>query len=161
MNRLTISKIAKNLDQYDGQTVNLNGWVHNKRSSGKIKFMMFRDGSGLVQGVLVKGECDDQSFESFEKLTQESSVTVTGKVRKEARSKLGFELTVLKFETVQIANDYPISNKEHGVEFLMENRHLWVRSQRQWAALRIRSEIFFAIQQFFREKGFIRLIRRF
>jgi asparaginyl-tRNA synthetase len=155
-NAVKIAEIAKNLDQYDGQTVVLKGWVYNKRSSGKIKFLMLRDGSGIVQSVLVKGEVDDASFDSFEGLTQESSVIVTGKVRKEARSKLGFEMTTLKVETLQIANNYPISLKEHGVEFLMENRHLWIRSQRQWAALRVRSEIFFAIQEFFRKRGFIR-----
>ncbi len=147
-----IGTIAK----FDDQIVTLKGWVYNKRSSGKIKFLMLRDGSGIIQGVLVKGECDDASFEEFEKLTQESSVMVTGKVRKEPRSKVGFELTVHKVETVQIANEYPISLKEHGVEFLMENRHLWIRSQKQWAALRVRSEIMFAIQQFFRERGFMR-----
>ena len=147
-----ISGVAK----FDDQVVTLQGWVYNKRSSGKIKFLMLRDGSGIIQGVLVKGECDEASFESFEKLTQESSVRVTGKVRKEPRSKLGYELTVHQVETLQVANEYPISLKEHGVEFLMENRHLWIRSQRQWAALRIRSEIIFAIQQFFRERGFIR-----
>jgi len=144
------------LSEFDGQTVKLRGWVFNKRSSGKIKFLMIRDGSGIVQGVLVKGECDEVSFEEFEKLTQESSIIVTGKVRKEPRSKIGYEITVLHVEPVQIAETYPISLKEHGVEFLMENRHLWIRSQRQWAALRIRSEVFFAIQDFFRTRGFIR-----
>ncbi len=150
-----LARIEK-LADFDGQTVTLRGWVFNKRSSGKIKFLMIRDGSGIVQGVLVKGECSDESFEGFEKLTQESSIEVTGKVRKEPRSKLGFELTVLEVKPVQIADNYPISLKEHGVEFLMENRHLWIRSQRQWAALRIRSEIFFAIQDFFRQRGFTR-----
>jgi asparaginyl-tRNA synthetase len=151
----TIAKIA-GLSEFDGQTVKLRGWVFNKRSSGKIKFLMIRDGSGIVQGVLVKGECDDESFEGLDKLTQESSIIVTGKVRKEPRSKFGYELTVLHVEAVQIAGTYPISLKEHGVEFLMENRHLWIRSQRQWAALRVRSEIFFAIQDFFRKRNFIR-----
>ena len=150
--RATIGTISR----FDGQTVELRGWVFNKRSSGKIKFLMIRDGSGLIQGVLVKGECNDESFEGFEKLTQESSIIVTGKVRAEPRSKSGFELTVLDVKPVQIADAYPISLKDHGVEFLMENRHLWIRSQRQWAALRIRSEIFFAIQDFFRQRGFIR-----
>jgi asparaginyl-tRNA synthetase len=150
-----LARIEK-LADFDGQTVTLRGWVFNKRSSGKIKFLMIRDGSGIVQGVLVKGECSDESFEGFEKLTQESSIEVLGKVRKEPRSKLGYELTVLQVQPVQIADNYPISLKEHGVEFLMENRHLWIRSQRQWAALRIRSEIFFAIQDFFRQRGFTR-----
>ena len=150
-----IARIAA-LSEFDGQTVKLRGWVFNKRSSGKIKFLMIRDGSGMIQGVLVKNECDDESFEAFEKLTQESSIIVTGIVRKDTRSKIGYELTVLHVEAVQIAENYPISLKEHGVEFLMENRHLWIRSQRQWAVLRIRSEIFFAIQDFFRKRGFIR-----
>lgn len=155
MSELNIARIS-NLSQFDGQTVTLRGWVLNKRSSGKIKFLMIRDGSGMVQGVLAKGECDDESFESLEKITQESSIIVTGKVRKEPRAKSGYELTVLKVEAVQIAENYPISLKEHGVEFLMENRHLWIRSQKQWAALRIRSEIEFAIIDFFRSRGFIR-----
>ncbi len=149
------ARIGK-IQQFDGQTVTLHGWVFHKRSSGKIKFLVLRDGSGLIQGVLVKGECSDETFEGFEKLTQESSVEVVGKVRAEARSKIGFELTVLEIRPVQIAAPYPISPKDHGVEFLMENRHLWIRSQRQWAALRIRSEIFFAIQDFFRSRGFTR-----
>ncbi len=155
MTDIQFARINK-LSDFDGQIVTLRGWVFNKRSSGKIKFLMIRDGSGIVQGVLVKGEVEDASFEAFETLTQESSIIVTGKVRKEPRSKVGYELTVLKVEAVQIADTYPISLKEHGVEFLMENRHLWIRSQRQWAALRIRSEIFFAIQDFFRQRGFMR-----
>ncbi len=155
MSEVKIARIA-NLSEFDGQTVKIRGWVFNKRSSGKIKFLMIRDGSGIVQGVLVKGECNDPSFEEFEKITQESSIIVTGIVRKEPRSKIGYELTVLNVEAVQIADNYPISLKEHGVEFLMENRHLWIRSQRQWAALRVRNEIFFAIQDFFRKRGFMR-----
>lgn len=159
--KVTISQIvasagASEAEKLDGKTIQLNGWVFNKRSSGKIKFLMIRDGSGIIQGVLVKGEVADKAFEEFEKLTQESSIRVTGKVRAEPRSKIGFELTVLDFEIVQIADNYPISLKEHGVEFLMENRHLWIRSQKQWAALRIRSEIIFAIQDFFRKNEFIR-----
>jgi asparaginyl-tRNA synthetase len=154
--RLRIADIAKNIDAWDGKTVTLNGWVFNKRSSGKIKFLVLRDGSAHIQGVLVKGECEDDSFEGFEKLTQESSIKVTGKIRKEPKARLGCEITVLKIEAVQIAQDYPITPKEHGVEFLMENRHLWIRSNRQWAALRVRSEIIWAIQSFFRERGFIR-----
>ena len=151
MSQLKVSDIASNIPEFDGKTVTLKGWVYNKRSSGKIKFLMFRDGSGLIQTVIIKGECDDATFELFEKIGQESSVIVTGKVRAEARAKLGFEITVLKVEAVQIAENYPVSHKDHGVEFLMDNRHLWIRSQKQWAALRVRSEIFFAIQDFFRQ----------
>lgn len=154
--RLSIAQVAKNLDQYEGKSVTLSGWVFNKRSSGKIKFLVLRDGSAHMQGVLVKGECSDQSFDEFEKLTQESSIKLTGIVRREPKARLGCELTVTSFEIVQIAQDYPITPKEHGVEFLMERRHLWIRSNRQWAALRVRSEIFWAIQEFFRERGFLR-----
>src|SRR5437660_691964 len=99
--------------RFDGQTVVLKGWVYNKRSSGKIKFLVLRDGTGMMQGVLVKGECKEEAFNAFDQLTQESAVEVTGKVRKEPRSQTGFEMTVLDLKTVQIAEAYPISPKEH------------------------------------------------
>lgn len=143
---------AKN---HDGKTVTVCGWVYNKRSSGKIKFMVLRDGTGLMQGVLVKGECDEASFDQFEKLTQESAVEVAGTVRKDNRSG-NYELGVRSFKLVSVADPYPISPKDHGVEFLMENRHLWVRSSKQWAALRVRSELFQSITDFFHQHGFIR-----
>ncbi|MGK5089227.1 asparagine--tRNA ligase [Bdellovibrionota bacterium FG-2] len=142
--------------KYDGQTVTIKGWVYNKRSSGKIKFLIMRDGSGLMQCVLFKGECTEDSLVEFEKLTQESAVEVTGTLRKEPRSMGGYEMGVQYVKTVSIAEPYPISLKDHGVEFLMENRHLWIRSQRQWAALRVRAEIIRAIQEFFDKKGFVR-----
>lgn len=142
--------------QHEGKTVTVRGWVYNKRSSGKIKFMVLRDGTGLMQSIFFKGECEEASFEEFEKLTQESSVEVTGVIRKEPRSPGGYELGARTLKIVSVAEPYPISLKEHGVEFLMENRHLWVRSQRQWAALRVRSEIFRAIQEFFDNQGFVR-----
>jgi asparaginyl-tRNA synthetase len=142
--------------RFDGQVVTLKGWVYHKRSSGKIKFLVIRDGTGQMQGVLFKGECSEESFVEFEKLTQESSIEVTGKLRKEPRSPGGYELGVQSIKIIQVAEPYPISPKEHGVEFLMENRHLWVRSQRQWAALRIRAEIIRSIQEFFDNRGFIR-----
>jgi asparaginyl-tRNA synthetase len=137
-----------------GQTVTVRGWVYNKRSSGKVKFLVLRDGSGLLQGVLFKGECTDQALEDFEKITQESSVEVTGQLRANPRG--GFELGVQYLKIVQIAEAYPITPKEHGVEFLMEHRHLWLRSQRQWAAIRVRHEIMRAINEFFDKRGFIR-----
>ena len=142
--------------QFDGKTVTIRGWVYGKRSSGKIKFLQMRDGTGLMQGILFKGECDEKAFEEFEKLTQESSVEVTGILRKDPRTPGVFEMGIKTFKTVQIADAYPISPKEHGVEFLMEHRHLWVRSQRQWAALRTRSEIMKSIHGFFEQDGFIR-----
>ena len=141
--------------QFDGQNVVIKGWVYGKRSSGKIKFLLVRDGTGLLQGVLVKGECDEPSFALFDTLTQESSVVVEGKLRKEPRSPAGYELTVHKVSVVQLTENYPITPKEHGVEFLMEHRHLWVRSSKQWAALRVRSEIIRAIHGFFRKHGFV------
>lgn len=141
--------------KFDGQSVTVHGWVYNKRSSGKIKFLLLRDGTGLMQGVLVKGECDEASFEEFEKLTQESAVIVTGKLRKEPRSPGGYELGVSKLQIHSVAEPYPISPKEHGVEFLMENRHLWVRSSKQHAALRVRWEIIRSIRDFFDSQGFV------
>jgi asparaginyl-tRNA synthetase len=137
-----------------GQTVTVHGWVYNKRSSGKIKFLMMRDGTGILQGVLFKGECTDQAFEDFEKLTQESSVEVTGTIRANPRG--GCEMGVQSFKLISLADAYPISPKEHGVEFLMEHRHLWLRSQKQWAAIRVRHEIMRAIHEFFDKQGFIR-----
>ena len=107
--------------KHDGQIVTVRGWVYNKRSSGKIKFLILRDGTGLLQGVLFKGECTEEAFGEFEKLTQESSIEVIGKLRKEPRSPGGFELGVQSIKIVQVADPYPISLKEHGVEFLMEN----------------------------------------
>ncbi|MGE4232596.1 MAG: asparagine--tRNA ligase [Bacteriovoracia bacterium] len=141
--------------KFDGQVVEVKGWIYNKRSSGKIKFVILRDGTGLMQGVLFKGECEDQAFEDFEKLTQESSVIVTGTIRKEPRSVGGYELGVKKIKIVHVADAYPISHKEHGVEFLMEHRHLWMRTPRQSAILRVRWEIIRAIRQFFDERKFV------
>ncbi len=146
----------ENASQYDGQIVTIKGWVYNKRSSGKIKFLILRDGTGMMQGILFKGECGEAAFEDFEKLTQESSVEVTGKLRKEPRSVGGYEIGIQSLKVVQIAEPYPITPKEHGIEFLMDHRHLWVRSARQWAALRVRSTIMQAIHGFFEQNGFIR-----
>ena len=151
-NRFYIEDASK----HDGQVVTVRGWVYNLRSSGKIKFLILRDGTGLMQGVLFKGECNEESFQVFETLTQESSVEVTGKIRKEPRSPGGYELGIQTVKAVGIAEPYPITPKDHGVEFLMENRHLWLRSQRQWAAIRVRSEIMRAINEFFDKRGFIR-----
>jgi asparaginyl-tRNA synthetase len=139
----------ENSEQFDGQIVTVKGWVYNKRSSGKIKFLILRDGTGLMQAILFKGDCNEEAFQQFETLTQESAVEVTGKLRKEPRSPGGFELGVHSMKVVHVAEPYPISPKEHGVEFLMENRHLWIRSSRQWAALRVRAEIIRSIHEFF------------
>ena len=153
--------LIQNSSEFEGKVVQLRGWVYQKRSSGKIKFLILRDGTGLIQGVLFKGECEDASFEAFDQLTQESSVQVTGLVKKEPRSSSGYEMAVQSIEVLQIADPYPISPKEHGVEFLMQNRHLWMRSSRQWAALRIRSEIIRSIHEFFEKISLFILMLRF
>ncbi|HUP56152.1 MAG TPA: asparagine--tRNA ligase [Bdellovibrionota bacterium] len=151
-NRFYIDQAA----QHEGKTVTVRGWVYNKRSSGKIKFLMMRDGTGLMQAVFFKGECSDEAFEEFEKLTQESAFEVTGVLRKDPRTPGKYEMGAQTLKILSVAEPYPISPKEHGVEFLMENRHLWVRSQRQWAALRVRSQIMSSIHEFFEKDGFIR-----
>jgi len=151
-NRFYIEDASK----HDGQIVTVRGWVYNLRSSGKVKFLILRDGTGLMQGVLFNGECNEESFKVFETLTQESSVEVVGKIKKEPRSPGGYELGIQSVKAVGIAESYPITPKEHGVEFLMEHRHLWLRSQRQWAAIRVRHEIMRAINEFFDKQGFIR-----
>jgi asparaginyl-tRNA synthetase len=150
--RFYIEEASKN----EGKTVTVRGWVYNLRSSGKIKFLVMRDGTGLMQGVLFKGECEEQAFVEFDKLTQESSVEVTGVVRADPRKPGVYEMGVRELRVVQVAEPYPITPKEHGVEFLMSNRHLWLRSQRQWAATRVRSEIMKSIHDFFEDRGFIR-----
>src|SRR5947207_15938945 len=136
----TIAEIGK----HEGQTVTLRGWLYNLRESGKLLFPIFRDGSGVIQGVLPKNAVSPEIFEAAKGLTQESSVIVEGKVRADKRAPGGYDLDVSNIQVVQkvAENDpYPISPKEHGVEFLMEHRHLWVRSTRQASILRVRAEI--------------------
>ena len=151
MERATIRDISK----YDGQEVEIRGWVYNKRSSGKIHFLMIRDGTGIIQGVAGKNDVSPEVFESFNPLTQESSVIVTGKVRADKRAPGGYELTLTGLKTIQIVKDYPISPKEHGVEFLMAHRHLWLRSKKQHAVMLIRHEIIRSIRNFLDDNGFI------
>jgi len=144
----------EDLKDHAGETVTIRGWVYNKRSSGKIRFIVVRDGTGILQGVLVKGNLPEESFDAFDRLTQESSLSVTGKIKKEDRAPGGFEMEVTSVEVIQIAKEYPITPKEHGVEFLMDQRHLWLRSSRQHAILRIRHEIIRSIREFFDGRGF-------
>ncbi len=146
----TISTIGN----YVGQTVRFGAWLFNKRSSGKIQFLQLRDGTGFIQGVVVKQEVDEQVWENAKSLTQESSLYVEGVVRADERAPSGYELTVTGIEPIQIAEDYPISLKEHGTEFLMDHRHLWIRSPRQRAILSIRSQIIEGIHDFFARNGF-------
>ena len=146
----------KNLGNYSGQEVKINGWVYNRRSVGKIWFLILRDGSGLLQCVVVNGECDSKSFNLEQNLNQEDSVTITGLVKKEPRAVGGFELSVKTISIVNhTTNEYPISNKEHGTDFLMSNRHLWIRSKRQNSILRIRHQIVKSIRDFFDNNDFI------
>jgi len=143
------------IHEFDGQKVTLQGWLYNKRSSKTIHFLQLRDGSGIIQCVVVKGEVSDAEFEKGEQLTQESSFRVTGTVRKDTRSTLGFELGVESIEILQIAKDYPISPKEHGIAFLLDNRHLWLRSKKQHAVLSIRNELIKGIRDYFESKEFM------
>lgn len=142
------------LKNYVGQKIELKGWVYQTRSSGKVKFLELRDGTGIVPCIFFKGECQDSALEIFEKATQESSVRVTGTVRKHPKHENVFELGADELEILGAAENYPISPKEHGTDFLMENRHLWIRSKRQHAILRVRHEIISATRDFFDGRGF-------
>ena len=147
----TIAEIGK----HEGQSVTLRGWLYNLRESGKLLFPQFRDGSGVIQGVVPKNAVTPEVFEAIKTLTQESSVIVEGKVRADKRAPGGYELDVTNVQVVQRvpeSDPYPITPKEHGTEFLMEHRHLWVRSQRQASILRVRAEIIKAVRDFFDEQ---------
>ena len=149
----TIARIG----EHEGQSVTLHGWLYNLRESGKLLFPIFRDGSGTIQGIVPKAAVPPEVFETIKGLTQESSVIVTGKVRADKRAPGGYELDVESIEVVQrVPEDtpFPISLKEHGTEFLMEHRHLWIRTPRQAAILRIRAEIIKAARDFFDDRGF-------
>jgi asparaginyl-tRNA synthetase len=145
---------VENISGYEGSEVTLRGWVYNKRSSGRLQFIMLRDGTGIIQCVAFKGSFSPGQFEALDKLTQESSIEVTGKVRKDVRSPGGYELDVNRFKIHQLADSYPITPKEHGTAFLMENRHLWLRSSRQHATIKIRHEVIKACHDYFDDLGF-------
>jgi asparaginyl-tRNA synthetase len=149
----TIAEIGK----HEGQSVTIRGWLYNLRESGKLLFPIFRDGSGQIQGVVPKNAVSPETFEALKGLTQESSVIVEGKVRADKRAPGGYELDVSNVQVLQKVSEsdpYPITPKEHGVDFLMEHRHLWIRSPRQAAILRVRAEIVKAARDFFDERGF-------
>ena len=149
----TIAEIGK----HDGQSVTIRGWLYNLRESGKLLFPQFRDGSGIIQGVVPKNAVPPEVFDAIKTLTQESSVIVEGKVRADKRAHGGYELDVANVQVIQRVPEtdpYPITPKEHGTDFLMEHRHLWVRSQRQAAILRVRAEIIKAARDFFDDRGF-------
>lgn len=146
----------KNLSQKVGEEVTLKGWLNNKRSSGKIAFLEIRDGSGFVQAVAVKEALAPEIWETIDKTTQESSVEVTGTVSKHPKQEGVFELQISNFKLQNLASEYPIAKKDHGPEFLMDNRHLWLRSKRQWAILRIRDTVETAINEYLHSENFIR-----
>ncbi|MBK8981968.1 MAG: asparagine--tRNA ligase [Ignavibacteria bacterium] len=151
MERVYISKIPDYVDQ----EVTIKGWLYNIRSSGKLMFPELRDGTGIIQGVVVKSAVPEKVWEDFSRLTQESSVIVKGSVTKHPKKENVFELQVTDLEIISIAEPYPITPKEHGVEFLMDRRHLWLRSPRQVAILRVRNEIIQSIRDYMYENGFI------
>ncbi|WP_348267415.1 asparagine--tRNA ligase [Edaphobacter sp. DSM 109919] len=153
-----IATIAS-LSHHEGQTVTLRGWLYNLRASGKLLFPIFRDGTGTIQGIVPKAAVPEEVFETLKNLTLESSVIVTGKVRADSRAPSGYELDVENVEVIQRVPDetpFPITLKEHGVDFLMEHRHLWLRTPRQSAILRVRATIMRAAAEYFDTNGFIR-----
>lgn len=151
--KTTISQVGK----YTDQEVTIGAWIANKRSSGKIAFLQLRDGTGFIQGVVVKAEVSEEVFATAKSITQESSLFVTGVVRSDERAPSGYELTVTGLEVIHEAVDYPITPKEHGTEFLMDHRHLWLRSKRQHAVMKIRNELIRATYEFFNENGFVKV----
>jgi asparaginyl-tRNA synthetase len=140
---------------HEGQVVTLNGWLHNRRSSGKIHFLTVRDGTGFIQCVMSKRAVGDEAFTRADHLTQETALIVRGTVRADARAPGGYELDVTALEVVSGSQNYPITPKEHGVDYLLERRHLWIRSPRQQAVLRVRHEVINAVRDFFNERGFV------
>ncbi len=148
---------VRELSAHVGEEVTVSGWVGATRVHGKVAFLDVRDGTGVVQGVVVKKQVPASVWEAHGTLTQESSVVVTGTVRSEPRAPGGHELGVTGLEVIRLAEEYPIQPKEHGVDFLLDHRHLWLRSSLQWAGLRVRAEVEQAIHDFFYQRGFVRI----
>jgi asparaginyl-tRNA synthetase len=142
---------------YHDQIVTIGAWLTNKRSSGKIAFLQLRDGTGFIQGVVAKNDVSEETFQLAKNLTQESSMYITGKIVEDKRSPFGYEMHVKDIELIHESHDYPITPKEHGTEFLMDHRHLWLRSKRQHAIMKVRNEIIRATYQFFNEHGFVKI----
>jgi asparaginyl-tRNA synthetase len=155
---IPIATIAS-LSQHEGQSITLRGWLYNLRASGKLLFPIFRDGTGTIQGIVPKAAVPEEVFNTLKELTLESSVIVTGKVRADSRAPSGYELDVEDIQVIQKVSDetpFPITLKEHGVDFLMEHRHLWLRTPRQSAILRVRATIMRAAAEYFDTNGFVR-----
>ncbi|MGH9147435.1 MAG: asparagine--tRNA ligase [Vicinamibacterales bacterium] len=145
----------EDIARYEGQPVTLRGWLHNRRSSGKIHFLTVRDGTGFIQAVMSKAAVGEETFKRADHLGQETAITVHGTVRADSRAPGGYEIDVSGFEVVGPSVDYPVTPKEHGVDFLLDRRHLWIRSERQQAILRIRHEVIKAVRDSLDERGFI------
>lgn len=147
----------KDLSQHVGQTVVLNGWVSNKRTSGKVAFLVLRDGSGFAQCVVDLATAGEENLERAKRLTLESAIKIQGKVLQDEKQEGGFEIQVTELHIYSIAEEYPLGKKEHGVDFLMNNRHLWLRTKRQWAIMKVRNSALFAIHRFFQSRGFMQM----
>jgi len=145
----------QDIARHEGQQVTIHGWLHNRRSSGKIHFLIVRDGTGFLQAVMSKAAVGEEAFTRADHLSQESSLSVTGIVRADKRAKGGYEIDVSAFEIHGESHDYPITPKEHGVDYLLDRRHLWIRAERQTAILRVRHEVIDAVRDFFNSRGFI------
>jgi len=145
----------EDIGTHEGEEVTVKGWLHNRRSSGKIHFLILRDGTGFVQAVMSKAAIGEEPFNAADHLSQETSLTVTGTIRADKRAPSGYEIDAKSFDLVGESHDYPITPKEHGVDFLLDRRHLWIRSERQHAILRVRHEIINAVRDFFNSRGFI------
>jgi asparaginyl-tRNA synthetase len=145
----------EDIGRHAGGEVTLTCWLYNKRSSGKIHFLIVRDGSGFIQAVISKAAVGEELFRTADHLSQETALKVTGMVRADTRAPSGYEIDVRQFEVVGPSKDYPITPKEHGVDYLLDRRHLWIRTERQQAILRIRHEIINAVRDFFNTRGFI------
>ncbi|MBC8204747.1 asparagine--tRNA ligase [bacterium] len=147
----------EDIASHDGEAVEIRGWLYNARSSGKLRFLLVRDGTGLIQAVAFKKDLPEEMFNLIDQLTQECSIIVRGSIHADQRAPGGYEMSLQYIEKVGGAVDYPITPKEHGVNFLIDHRHLWLRSSKQHAALRIRHEVVSAIRDFFNQRGFINL----
>jgi len=147
----------EDVPQFVGKKVEVRGWLYNKRSSGKIHFLIIRDGTGYIQSVMVKGEVPEDIFELYDELELETSLIVKGTLREDKRAPGGYELSLYDLKIFASGNEYPITKKEHGVGFLMPRRHLWLRSKKQWALMRIRDEVEMAIEDFFHREKFVRV----
>ncbi len=153
VSRATVDRLR----DFAGRRIELRGWLYNRRSSGKLQFLLVRDGTGIVQAVMARAEVPEEIFAAADRLTQESSIIVTGVVREDARAPGGVELSVTGLVVMQQAEPYPITPKEHGVEFLLDHRHLWLRSTRQHAVLRVRAEVIRAMTDYLDASGFVRV----